>query len=108
MNLNNIQGNNFNQFIEDCIPDTSIRNNIHNQLNFGNLNNDKPKMCTYCGGKGTYLGMGEEACGGCAGTGRDTKSDLWAEPCRTCNGRGKVYYCRDFTCKKCNGSGFLQ
>uniref|UniRef100_A0A6C0C707 Uncharacterized protein n=1 Tax=viral metagenome TaxID=1070528 RepID=A0A6C0C707_9ZZZZ len=64
--------------------------------------------CGLCYGQGTHKEMGEEICGGCAGTGWDNKSDLWSEPCRTCNGRKKVAYCRTVTCRNCGGSGFLR
>jgi len=45
-----------------------------------------------------------ETCGGCAGTGRDKTSDLWSEPCLTCNGSGKVQVYKSYPCKKCNGN----
>ena len=64
------------------------------------------KMCVQCGGQGSTSEMGEEPCGGCAGTGRDTKSDAWSEPCRTCNGKGTQTYCRRVTCRSCGGQGF--
>ena len=63
--------------------------------------------CTRCGGAGSYQAMGVEPCGSCAGTGRDTRSDCWAEPCRFCNGRGRVPYCRSKICDACRGRGKL-
>ena len=65
----------------------------------------KAAICTACGGKGKYQEMGEEMCGPCCGTGRDMKSDIWAEPCRSCNGTGKKSYCRWVQCRQCYGSG---
>ena len=65
-----------------------------------------PNQCVICNGTGKILCMGEETCNPCVGTGRDTKSNCWAQPCKTCNGRGKVSYCRNFPCKSCGGRGF--
>lgn len=64
-------------------------------------------QCPNCNGKGKYQVIGEELCGGCAGTGRDKTSDLWSEPCRTCNNKKKVSYCRTITCSRCHGSGYI-
>lgn len=64
------------------------------------------QVCTYCGGCGWYQEIGEEACGSCAGTGRDTTSDLWSDYCKTCNGSGRVPYTRRVTCSSCGGSGY--
>lgn len=66
----------------------------------------KPNICGSCGGKGKYQEMGIENCGKCLGTGRDLKSDIWAEPCMYCNGSGKKTYCRWVNCKPCMGSGY--
>ena len=65
-------------------------------------------VCPYCGGKGSTLGMGEETCWKCCGTGRDMHSDLWAFPCPVCNGRCKLPYCRDFPCGTCRGTGHIE
>lgn len=64
-------------------------------------------ICHYCGGKGWYQAIGEEICGTCHGTCRDFNSDLWSEPCRKCNGKGRVAYSRRVTCNVCGGSGKL-
>lgn len=69
-------------------------------------NNIQKTYCTGCGGKGKYQVIGEEICGGCAGTGRDKRSDLWSEPCLICNGKGRVPYSRYVTCNQCGGSGY--
>lgn len=68
-----------------------------------------PQKCLACSGTGYPLVMGEEKCSECMGTGRDTRSDLWAEHCKNCNGRGKVAFCRrDYRpCRECGGSGVL-
>lgn len=74
-------------------------------------NRGKFVRCGSCNGTGNTLCMGEEACPHCAGTGRDKRSDLWAEPCGNCNGRGRVTYCRydpRSPCRVCNGTGTLQ
>lgn len=69
----------------------------------------KTVRCPTCDGTGKELAMGEETCDQCAGTGRDKNSDLWAEPCRKCNGKGRVSYCRRTnTCRQCNGSGVIE
>lgn len=65
------------------------------------------RTCPSCNGKGSHLAMGEEPCPHCAGTGRDTKSDCWAEPCRFCNGKRRQPYCRNVPCKNCRGSGIV-
>ena len=66
--------------------------------------------CRACDGRGYPLEMGEETCSHCLGTGRDTRSDLWAEPCRHCpNSCGRVTYCRRSLrpCHHCNGRGLV-
>ena len=91
----------------------------------------RQRMCGRCRGSGNEPGMGEEMCKPCVGTGRDLKSDCAAEPCRTCyrrdgsispiidlndavhrviqtcNGRGRVTYCRLGRCGGCNGTGWV-
>lgn len=76
---------------------------------------ERPKQkvrCTGCNGTGRQMEMGEEICHNCAGTGRDVHSDLWAEPCRSCNGRGKKPYCgpspRGRPCMHCGGKGLIE
>ncbi|AEQ32488.1 chaperon [Acanthamoeba polyphaga mimivirus] len=65
--------------------------------------------CFTCDGTGRELEMGEETCPSCVGTGRDKTSDLWAEHCRQCNGRGRINYCRrGRVCRACNGSRFIR
>ena len=71
----------------------------------------RERRCGACNGTGYELVMGEEICPGCAGSGRDNQSDLWSEPCRTCNGRKKVSYCRrdpNKSCRACNGRGTVR
>lgn len=70
--------------------------------------NSKRARCVMCGGSGKCDYIGEESCNGCAGTGRDLRSDLWSEPCLKCNGRRKVTYCRKETCRSCNGNGYIR
>jgi DnaJ-class molecular chaperone len=65
----------------------------------------KKKICQDCNGKGGYDALTNVLCGHCAGTGRDTHSKLWAEPCRFCNGRGKEVKIIKQTCRSCGGSG---
>ena len=63
--------------------------------------------CSACDGTGYDLVMGEETCWKCCGTGRDFNSDVWSEPCRNCNGRGKTTYCRRdprYPCHVCHGA----
>ena len=74
--------------------------------------NSRTKLvkCGLCEGTGCPLIMGEETCPRCAGTGRDKTSDLWSEPCLSCNGHKKVTYCRRShiaSCTPCNGFGFV-
>lgn len=64
-------------------------------------------ICHGCSGMGKYDTIGIEVCYKCVGTGRDTKSDLWAEPCMRCNGSGKMTYARKEVCKICRGSGSI-
>lgn len=65
--------------------------------------------CYDCDGTGKSLEMGEETCPQCVGTGRDKNSRLYAQPCRRCNGTGRVYYRRPGRiCNRCGGSGTLQ
>ncbi len=57
----------------------------------------------YC--RGTWQEMGEETCSWCAGSGRDTSSNLWHAKCK--NPRcinGKVTYCRTKKCPTCGGT----
>lgn len=58
--------------------------------------------CYYCGGKGWVDTIGDETCFKCAGTGRDVHSDLWAEPCGRCDGKGTVTYARREPCRACS------
>ncbi len=69
------------------------------------MQRERQMMCAPCGGSGKIDVIGEETCGGCAGSGRDTKSNCWNQPCRRCNGRGKVTYARKEICRTCGGSG---
>ena len=67
-----------------------------------------PKIsCLSCGGRGSYDAIGERACSGCAGTGRDYKhSKLMSKPCSRCHGSGRESYCEKRTCSSCNGKGY--
>jgi DnaJ-class molecular chaperone len=47
-----------------------------------------------------------ETCYKCCGTGRDFGTELWANPCVICNGRGTVVKHSD-VCLKCHGRGYL-
>lgn len=62
-------------------------------------------QCGVCQGRGFYDVMGERACYGCAGTGRDMQSDLMALPCNVCNGRRRLSYCEKRKCNNCGGTG---
>jgi len=65
------------------------------------------QICGYCRGKGKEYTWGRDvSCYRCVGTGRDTKSDLWSEPCSLCNGKGTIRDCTPVTCRMCNGSGY--
>ncbi len=61
---------------------------------------EKKIPCSSCGGRGSYDAIGERACSGCAGTGRDYKhSKLMSKPCSKCHGSGRK------PCPACYGSG---
>ena len=62
-------------------------------------------ICSWCAGRGKYQEMGEEPCPSCAGTGRDTKSNSWSQPCKRCKGKTTVTYCRWVRCDVCSGKG---
>lgn len=62
-------------------------------------------ICPSCKGACRFQYIGDVICNHCAGTGRDTRSDLWAFPCSRCNGRGKVTSTYYEYCKTCRGSG---
>ena len=66
-----------------------------------------PKIpCSTCGGRGSYDTIGERACSGCAGSGRDLHSDLYLTTCSKCRGSGRESYCERRTCSSCGGRGY--
>jgi DnaJ-class molecular chaperone len=64
-----------------------------------------PRTCRTCNGKGYYSVIGEEPCSKCAGSGRNTRSNCWAQYCTKCNGKGRVPYARNLRCRDCGGTG---
>lgn len=62
-------------------------------------------VCTSCNGKKGHDEMGERPCQYCAGTGRNTRSNLFHAPCNKCNGSGMKAYCEFVKCTTCNGRG---
>ncbi len=64
------------------------------------------KICTGCGGSGKYQVLERVTCPDCAGTGRNTGSDMWSEPCLKCNGSGEIVETNWKTCDRCSGSGY--
>ena len=65
------------------------------------------RRCPRCNGTGYESVIGAtETCPSCIGLGRDLKSDLWSEPCRTCNGRGRIQVTR-VACGQCRSRGTI-
>src|SRR5947209_1615517 len=61
--------------------------------------------CSACGGTGAKAGTTPHVCPTCQGTGNTSRNQggfAFAEPCRTCRGRGLVV---DDPCPVCHGSG---
>lgn len=61
--------------------------------------------CRNCGGDGYGIETQRIPCGGCAGTGRDMKEDLYAGYCRKCNGSKYEILKIRRTCMRCGGNG---
>lgn len=56
--------------------------------------------------RGYHYFMGNTQCHTCHGIGRNLKSNLWALPCRICNGRGTIPRPRE-RCGTCGERGFI-
>ena len=68
---------------------------------------EKKVKCTSCQ-NGYYEAWVTEPCPDCAGTGRDTDSELWALPCHgQCGGRRTITYNKRVRCNVCGGSGWI-
>lgn len=63
------------------------------------------QKCDSCGGRGKISVIGYKKCDLCHGIGRDFNSDLWAEPCRKCNGKREECTTWSEKCKPCFGTG---
>lgn len=78
-------------------------------LNKFGKNKLKSKKCHDCEGTGYSSEMIKDLCGKCAGTGRDTSTEFWAENCIKCN--GAKYFLRyirtNKKCRDCHGSGII-
>lgn len=60
----------------------------------------QPQKCPYCRNGWRDVIGGYDPCFTCGGLGRDTNSEFWSEPCRSCQGRGKILKTRE-RCTSC-------
>lgn len=92
---------------------------IHNILtpinNQAGTNNSAPNklllieadnnICSWCDNKGKYVVYDEDFCDSCSGVELNTKNNLQFSKisvfCSVCNGTGKVAYCRQKKCARC-------
>lgn len=70
------------------------------------------KICSRCGGRGSFQTTGTRNCSYCGGTGRNLRTNVIDSPdnpyCSSCNGKGTEHFLEWITCTTCYGSGSVK